>query len=95
MVIPALTWLDLLLLALASWSLSHMITREAGPYRLFERFRAHFPLGGLTTCVYCMVRWVAPLLLIIHLFVPVITWALAISGAALMLHSYTGVGHDV
>lgn len=95
MAITALTWFDLLLLALATWSLSSMITREKGPFDIFERFRTRLPLGGLTTCIYCMARWIAILLLAIHIFTPVFTWALAVSGAALMLKSFTGVGHDL
>lgn len=93
--ITSLTWLDLVLLAFASWSLASMISNENGPWHMFERFRTAYPLGGLTACVYCTMRWVALFLFVIHLFIPAVTWILAISGAALMLRSYTGVGHDV
>ena len=89
------TWLDLAVLVFASWSLANMISREKGPWNIFERFRAWMPLGGLTACVYCSIRWIAIFLLILHLIAPIVIWALAISGAALMLRSYTGVGHDV
>lgn len=95
MAFTSLTWFDLVLLAFASWSLANMTAREQGPWRIFERFREAFPLGGLTACIYCTVRWIALFLFVVHLFAPAVTWVLAISGAALMLRSYTGVGHDV
>ena len=90
----AFTWLDLLLLALATWRLSHMISREKGPYLIFQSLRTKAPLGGLTSCIYCLSVWVGFALLILHLFTPIVTWIFAVPGAALMLKSFTGAGHD-
>lgn len=89
------TWLDMLLLALATWRIANMLTSEHGPWHIFGKMRRQVPLGGLTTCIYCMSVWVALILVPIYLFVPIIIWVFAISGAALMLRSYTGAGHDV
>lgn len=95
MVVINLTWFDFVLLFSASFSLAEMISRESGPWGIFTRFRARFPLGGLTSCVKCTVRWIAIGLFIIHLFTPILSWVLAISGAALLIRSYTGASHDV
>lgn len=85
--------LELLLCALAVWRLSYMIAREKGPSDAFVRFRTVIPLGGLTSCIYCVSIWVAPVVILLWFFIPVLVVVLALSGGALMLHSYTGVGH--
>jgi len=86
---------DLLIIALATWRLAYMVTKETGPYRIFERIRQQHPLGGLTTCIYCSSVWAAAGLMAVYALggAIVVQW-LAIAGAALMLASYTGVGHD-
>ena len=90
---------DFILIALATWRLSHMVTGEAGPYRAFERLRTRYPLGGLTSCIYCLSVWVGwGMVGAWVLDVTVIQWGIigaAASGAALMLRAYTGAGiHD-
>lgn len=90
-----LTWFDFVLLFCASYSLAEMISREKGPWDIFTKLRERLPLGGLTSCVKCTVRWIAIGLFIVHLFTPVLSWVLAISGAALLIRSYTGAAHDV
>lgn len=83
--------LDLLLLALATWRCAFMVAREHGPFQAFERLRARYPLGGLTACVYCLSVWfsAALYLLLLTNAAPVI-YVLAASGAAMLLHRYTG-----
>lgn len=86
--------LDLLILALATWRLSYMVTSESGWYRIFEIIRTR--IGGATTCIYCFSVWASMVLLWCYLtpFV-IIVYVLAISGLALVIRSYTGVGlHD-
>lgn len=90
-----LTWFDFLLIALATARLSMMIANEHGPWHVFEWLRAKMPLGGLTACVKCISVWVALFFVLVYLLTPIVIWIFAISGAALMLRSYTGVGHDV
>ena len=84
---------ELIIITLATWRLSYMLVTEEGPYQILTRLRARFALGGLTDCIYCMSVWVALLMWL--------TWqtdaypvvmVLAISGAAMMLRSYTGAG---
>jgi hypothetical protein len=86
--------LDLLILAIATWRVSYLVTREDAPFQLAAKFRARFPLGGLTECIYCTSVWVAAALYLLWLTPaqPVVT-IIAVSGAALMLGSYTGANH--
>lgn len=90
-----LAWLDLAVIAIATWRLAYMISSESGPWNIFVWLRQRLALGGLTSCIMCLSVWVGAAMLALHLAVPIMTWALAASGLALMLRSYTGVGlHD-
>lgn len=84
--------LELLLLACATWRVAHMIALEHGPFKCFVWLRAVAPLGGVTTCEYCLTVWVAPAMVLCLVYAPLVVWALAVSGAALMLKAYTGAG---
>lgn len=85
---------DLLILALATWRLSYMVTSESGWFGVFEIIRNR--IGGATTCIYCFSVWASiGLYLIYHTGLQVIVIVLAVSGLALVIRSYTGVGlHD-
>lgn len=92
---------EFVLLAIATWQIAHIITKDSGPYNLVGAFRTRFPLGGLTTCLRCCAVWVAIALYAVYLLVtrqPVTGMAVvfvpAISGAALMLASYSGAAHS-
>ena len=93
-----LSWLDLLLLALFCWRTAHLITSESGPFNIVGRFRARFPLGGLTTCVKCASVWTAVLGWLLWTYGGDAGHAVvivgAVSGAALMLSTYTGAAHS-
>jgi hypothetical protein len=86
--------LDLLIMILAVWRISHMISREDGPFCVFKRLREKLPLGGLTACIYCLSVWIAAALYLLWFtaFQPVIP-IFALSAGALMLGSYTGASH--
>lgn len=86
---------DLLILSLATWRVSHMLVSEDGPYKVFARLRERFgKRWGALICVYCMSIWVAAAFdwLRTGTFDPIRIFA--ISGAAMMLRSYSGVLHD-
>lgn len=88
--------LDLLILALAAWRIAYFVTRESGPFSFMSRLRDKYALGGLLTCIYCASVWTAALVFILS-FTPlhVVNVVAAISGAGLMLASYTGVNHGM
>lgn len=87
----SLTPFDLLVLSLATWRLAYLITKESGPFHLAERFRARFPLGGLTTCLKCASVWCALFWLAVwQMPAAPVVYVFAVSGAALMLGTYIG-----
>ena len=86
--------LDLLILALASWRLAYLLTKEDAPFRLMARLRAITTFGGLLDCIYCASIWasIGCYLLWQTPLAPLVT-ILAISGGAMMLWRYTGAEH--
>lgn len=88
----------LLLVSLATWRISHALTKEKGPWGLLEHQRGKF--GGFLTCIYCASFWVAILATAPYYFAGLIAfwqwplWVFATSGAAMMLRAYSGVIHD-
>lgn len=89
---------DLFVIAVATWRLSALLTAENGPWNIFLRLRFWWK-GGPMLCIKCMSGWVCPSLIAIYYLLPnywgrwFVFW-LAAWGLALMLKSFTGVGHD-
>ena len=83
-------WPRLILAILATWRVTHLITREDGPADLLVRMRARLGaslLGRLMDCFACASLWVAaPVALFVsqRLSAWVVTW-LAVSGAACLV----------
>ena len=80
----------LLLSALAVWRLTHLVTKEEGPWQLFERLRRAAP-GQLLSCFYCLSLWVAaPFVWFTggSKWEKLVTWW-ALSGAAVLLEKAT------
>ena len=86
-----LSLLDLLVIALATWRLAFLLAREDAPFALLKRLRAKTTLGGLLNCLMCASIWCAALCYVLWQtpLQPIVVIA-ALSGAALMLASYTG-----
>ncbi|MGB1285112.1 MAG: DUF1360 domain-containing protein [Aggregatilineales bacterium] len=85
----------LLIVTLATWRLSQLIAREAGPGDIIKDFREQYPMGGLTTCPKCLSVWAAFTLWIAYdnpTSRPLVEM-LAASGGALLLHRQTGGDH--
>lgn len=91
-----LTPLDVLILALATWYVTYMLTgNKKGPFGVFTFIRTHFPLGGLTTCYYCAMPWIAAVFLLLSMTpIHIVIYPFAIAGIAIMLGSYTGANHS-
>lgn len=89
-----MTLLDLLILSLATWRLTYLLAKESGPFDLLTRLRARFALGGLSSCVYCWSLWCAAGLYLLALTPAIVlVYILAIAGAAMLAHRYTGGEH--
>lgn len=83
-----MTLFDVLYYSAAAWYIAYVVTSSAGPFNVFVWIREHLPLGGLTSCIICLMIWTAlALRLIGH---NIVTDALAVAGVALWLHSFTG-----
>lgn len=83
--------ISIIILALATWRLSHMLVIEDCPYRLCARLR-HL-VGGALMCIYCTSLWISVLMLVLwYTDLYVIVYVFAISGLALIMRSYTGAG---
>lgn len=89
--------LDVLIAALMCWRLAYLVTREDAPFALMRRIRERTTLGGLLTCIKCATLWTAALAVFLLPHPADIigygVYVVAVSGAALMLASYTGAGH--
>lgn len=83
---------ETLILATASWRLAFMLVREAGPLNVFARLRDRTTLGGMLDCVFCASVWTAMLMwLLWHTIARPVVVVLGVSGAGLMIASWTGV----
>jgi hypothetical protein len=85
--------LDILIRLAATWYLAYALTNTDGPYELFKRARVRFSLGGLTTCIICILPYVALICLLVPDGILLQTFALAGVGAAFW--RYTGGGYSV
>lgn len=84
--------LDLLILMLAAWRTAYFVAKESGPFAFMDTLRARWHTN-LLTCVYCASFWTGLLCWLLWQtpLQPAVV-VFAISGGALMLASYTGVG---
>lgn len=81
--------------AAAGWYVAYVISNPnvKGPWGIFEWVRKHLPLGGLTSCIICLLPWAVLILRLIG--VNIITDVFAIAAVALWLHGYTGWRHNI
>lgn len=88
-----MTLFDLLLIGLASLYITHVMTTNTGPFRVFVwlRDRMRTLLGGLFDCFFCLIVWVALVMLAIYQTYPPMVWVLAIAGAAILAWTYSGL----
>lgn len=90
----SLNLFDFLILSVATWRLAHLISSESAPFNVMGRFRERFPFGGGSACIKCVSVWAAALVFGLWLTpLQPLVWVAALSGAALMLGSYTGASH--
>lgn len=86
----------LLINALATWRVSHMLVHEDGPYEVFKNLRKGMgfeydidgdiiiqPTGSIFSCIYCMSVWVAPIFMVAPAW---ISKLFAVSALAVILH---------
>ena len=85
-------WLRLVIAALATWRVTHMLAREDGPFDAVAKLRAALGKAGRALdCFYCLSLWVsAPVALLVtdSLRAWILVW-LALSGAACLINRVT------
>lgn len=82
-------------IALAGLRLAYAITQEDLPFHIGTTLRARFPLGGLTSCIKCASIWTSALMLLVWYLDGawyVVVYVFALSGAGLVIRSFTGFG---
>ncbi|MDR7298406.1 hypothetical protein J2X16_003769 [Pelomonas aquatica] len=89
-----IAWWRLLVAALATWRLAHLLVVEDGPFDLAARLRAGLGAGALgraLDCIHCTSLWLAAPLACFVTTEPALWWAvwLALSGAAGLAHRAT------
>lgn len=78
----------LIKIAAATWYISHALTSTHGIAGSFEWARKHLPHGGLLECPVCLAFWTALILVLVPY--GIVIDALAIAGAAMLAHGYSG-----
>lgn len=82
--------LDALALGLAAFYAAYVVTRTHGPFGVFAHLRDRVPLGGLTTCFYCLALWAGGLAYVLLIVWPPGVYMLAAAGFASFVYRYTG-----
>jgi len=100
--VTMMTWFVLVLGSLATFRLSHLVTKERGPFALFERFRNAMPGGRgslkeWVTCIWCFsLSTSAMICLLLWLGGYALAWEfwvlhwLAFSSMSLLVHKACG-----
>lgn len=86
-----MTWLDALLIVLATYRAARMVAIEDGPGDVFSRLRGRLDpdqqtwIGRGLNCLYCVSFWAAPVVLGLYVLAPAVVWWLAASAAAALV----------
>ena len=89
-----------LLAALAVWRLTHLLSKEDGPWDSMVRLRRALDdgfFGAMLSCFYCLSIWIAlPFSFFLNgtIVERIIVW-LALSGAAILMERMTGESLDI
>lgn len=81
---------DAVAIGLATFYLAFVLTRTHGPFNAFKIARERWPLGGLTTCMYCMCVWAGILAYVLLIVAPPALYVIAAAGASAGLYRWTG-----
>jgi hypothetical protein len=81
---------NIVIAALAAYYVAFAVSKTHGLFGVFATLRA-YDTSGLTKCIYCLLLWaaLACYLLVTTPAYPAIV-VLAIAGAGVLLHRYTG-----
>lgn len=91
------TYLDILVLGLATWRISHMIVWEDGPFEIFPKVNTFMSnwkfFDDLFSCVWCLSVWIGAILTLSAIIDKTVTIYLmlpfAFSAIAILLEQIT------
>ncbi len=83
---------DFAIIVLATWRVTHMVSKEDGPGGVCRKFRewtgaretinfgweSDTFFGKLVTCFFCLSLWVAGLIYVVYVWLPWLWWAILI-----------------
>lgn len=89
-----------LLLILATWRVTYLLSTEAAPFELAARFRhligvrynegskpyATNELAKMVLCPFCLSVWIAPLMILAWMYAPIVVWIAALSAGSIVVH---------
>jgi hypothetical protein len=84
--------LDLLLLALATYTVTDILVNRGLPFNVLGRLRDSHD-WQLLRCFYCSAFWAGIAIYLVWLLNPQVVAPLALSGGAILLWRYTGGNH--
>jgi len=93
---------DFIVISLATWRMSHLLSREDGPFDIFDKIRLRFgavwtenagwvsddPLGKLIICPLCISFWFAIILFFLYFLISPLIFIIALSGVASLLQLF-------
>ena len=92
-----MTVLDIFVQILALARLLHLLIEEDGPFKVLVKFRQFIginelgaysnELGGLFSCHLCLGIWMAPLIVLIYHYFPMMVWCLAVAQGAGLVYA--------
>lgn len=92
--------LDLAMLIGAILYIATVLTQKAGPFDLFAKARMANRIGGMLSCIWCVIIYIAAIVWIAYRLLSVgylealdILWVFGLAGLAMIIRSYSGVNH--
>jgi hypothetical protein len=72
----------------AIWILTYSITSLHGPFKVFEKLRTKYPIGGLLLCPICLSVWIG--VAIAYTPYGKVLEGIGIAGIAMLAHGLAG-----
>lgn len=88
-----MTPFDLITIALFAWYTAYVLIKTSGPFGVFARVRSVTTVGGLLSCLWCLILWtsIAGYLLLGKPVEPQMIVPIgAAAGLGMLAHKYVG-----
>ena len=89
-----MSFLDFVVLALATFYLAYVVTVTSGPFSIFYKLRQLAGQSRIFTCIYCFSVWAGAFWYVLYLTpLRVGVYPFALAGAVALAYRYTGGSH--